>query len=124
MPWLVMLCRPPNVILCTTTFKMLSIGLHEVTRRKCLRTPCSVNGLKPSVLPKYQATSLAPPVSVSITAVLEMDGVRQVSADVLAGYGIAGLVCPFVDLEALAAILKHLRHEWEPFEPTIRVKSL
>jgi hypothetical protein len=53
-----------------------------------------------------------------------MDGVRQVSADVPAGYGIAGLVCALVDLEALAAVLKHLRHEWEPFEPTMLVKGL
>ena len=37
---------------------------------------------------------------------------------------VAGLVCPFVHAEALAAMLKHFRHEWQALQLSRPVQGL
>jgi len=65
---------------------------------------------------------LAACISLAVAAVIEVDASRQASADVMATHRVTGLVCSLINLEALAAILKHLRHEGESVELSILIK--
>ena len=47
---------------------------------------------------------------------------RQAQADIMSAHRVAGLMRALVDLEALAAIAEHLRHEGQILEPAVLVE--
>ena len=69
------------------------------------------DALEPRLLPEDQAGRLTAAIGLAVAAKIEMHRVRQAQADILSAHRVAGLVRALVDLEALAAIAEHLRHE-------------
>jgi hypothetical protein len=62
----------------------------------------------------------------AVTAMFEMDGIAQAPAHIDEARRLyhfaAGLPCPLVHLEALAAIPHHLRHEGQAFKAAVLVE--
>ena len=84
----------------------------------------SVHGLEPLLLPKNQTGGLTAAIDLSITAQVEMNSVGQLPTRriPIENDGVAGFVRAFVYFEALAAILKHLRHERHAVESALLVE--
>src|SRR6266446_1830750 len=78
-----------------------------------MRCRFAMEAPKPCLLPEDETSGFAPIMGRSIAAVvLQVDGTRHLStADTQCG--ITGLVSPFANPHGHAAILKHLRHEWQ-----------
>jgi hypothetical protein len=80
------------------------------------------DSFKPGLLPEDQARSLATAVRLAVTPGFQMDGAREPAA----GHRVdrvAGLVGTSINSEALAAILKHLRHEGKILQTPIFVQG-
>jgi hypothetical protein len=71
-----------------------------------------LNRLEPSLLPEDQAQSVAASICRAITPKLKMYRIGE-PTDRRRINGVAGLVCAFIDPEALTTISKHLWHKRE-----------
>ena len=82
--------------------------------------------LEPRLLPKDETAGLTSSIRATVTAMFQMNRVAEAPADVddagRSSHFTAGLSGALEHLEALTAILRHLRHERQPFEMPVFVE--